>query len=502
MMEFLIQAEEKVKYACSCGSLKSIAKIYFCRHCMKIRCGYCVSHEVDLHYCGNCLENLPSTEARLKKNRCGYCFNCPSCQNILNVRAVSSTIPNPDDPAKTVSKKFYYLACGFCRWTSREVGLPDQSTCKHLCCCGVRGSNGETCVASGGWPERECPNAKRVSELVDHYQEVAQLEKMEEDEKKKKYQARPSYFHFAEKFGLGVAAARKRLATPPREQRQPQARVQQAQASEDVPQLPDDIFTSHVDLTAVTTLQQRFAAPEVQPVEVSDLYPVHKPMLAKRSLRCRECEHNVSKPEFNPSSTKFKIQLSAFYHVPDIRFMTCEPIYLGRESELIVTMCNPTQHPMTVQLVPCEQKPVVEQPSKDTGSSEEVEEALTSALTHQLVLSEGLRSEQFLVNGTIGLPEQEIQLMQRDDAAEFDDTSKAPTFTDDPKLVAWRKGNKVALRLRVKPEEGASGKLGVSFFMKYTHVNTMATLEKKEPQKLQLQCQVFLNAGNIFGTAQ
>lgn len=61
----------------------------------------------------------------------------------------------------------------------------------------------------------------------------------------------------------------------------------------------------------VSTVGQRFAAPDIQPFSVSQLYPVHKPLLAKRSLRCRECEHNVSKPEFNPSSTKFKIQLSA-----------------------------------------------------------------------------------------------------------------------------------------------------------------------------------------------
>lgn len=64
----------------------------------------------------------------LKWFRCGYCFNCPSCQNILNVRAVSSSTPHPEDPAKLVSKKLYYLACGFCRWTSREASIPDQST--------------------------------------------------------------------------------------------------------------------------------------------------------------------------------------------------------------------------------------------------------------------------------------------------------------------------------------------------------------------------------------
>lgn len=35
-----------VHYVCNCGSLKPISKIYFCRHCSKIRCGYCVCQEV------------------------------------------------------------------------------------------------------------------------------------------------------------------------------------------------------------------------------------------------------------------------------------------------------------------------------------------------------------------------------------------------------------------------------------------------------------------------
>lgn len=35
-----------VRYLCNCGSLKPISKIYFCRHCLMIRCGYCVCQEV------------------------------------------------------------------------------------------------------------------------------------------------------------------------------------------------------------------------------------------------------------------------------------------------------------------------------------------------------------------------------------------------------------------------------------------------------------------------
>lgn len=40
------------------------------------------------------------------------------------------------------------------------------------------------------------------------------------------------------------------------------------------------------------------------------------------------------------------------YHVPDVKFLTCEPIYVGKTSELIVSLCNPSQHVTSVRLLP------------------------------------------------------------------------------------------------------------------------------------------------------
>lgn len=47
-MAYLIQPDY-VKYACTCGKLKPITNIYFCRHCLKVRCGFCICHEVREH---------------------------------------------------------------------------------------------------------------------------------------------------------------------------------------------------------------------------------------------------------------------------------------------------------------------------------------------------------------------------------------------------------------------------------------------------------------------
>lgn len=88
-------------------------------------------------------------------------------------------------------------------------------------------------------------------------------------------------------------------------------KIEPAVATEDVEQLPDSIFTTPVKLDDITTLKQRLALPDQQPTTVDKLFPIHKQLLVKRSMRCRSCEHNVSKPEYNPSSIKFKIQLFA-----------------------------------------------------------------------------------------------------------------------------------------------------------------------------------------------
>ena len=102
----------------------------------------------------------------LSCHRCANCFDCPGCMHTLSTRATSISTQLPDDPAKTTMKKAYYLACGFCRWTSRDVGMADKS------------------VASGGWQEPENPHTQRMNKLIEYYQQLAQKEKVERDRKK------------------------------------------------------------------------------------------------------------------------------------------------------------------------------------------------------------------------------------------------------------------------------------------------------------------------------
>uniref|UniRef100_A0A4W5PL00 Dynactin subunit 4 n=1 Tax=Hucho hucho TaxID=62062 RepID=A0A4W5PL00_9TELE len=58
---YLVHGEKKIR--------SPLSTLYFCRYCSELRSLECVSHEVDSHYCPSCLENMPSAEAKLKKNR-------------------------------------------------------------------------------------------------------------------------------------------------------------------------------------------------------------------------------------------------------------------------------------------------------------------------------------------------------------------------------------------------------------------------------------------------
>ncbi|XP_049804176.1 dynactin subunit 4 [Schistocerca nitens] len=490
-----IHLPEIVRYACTCGSLKPISRIYFCRHCLKVRCGYCVLHEVDSHYCAHCLENIPSAEARLKKQKCASCFDCPSCLNTLSTRTTVQTTHNPDDPSKTVTRKAYYLSCGCCRWTSRDVGLADQT------------------VASGAWPEKENVFAPRVNALLEYYKALALREKQEKE--RKKFTPRRSYL-VLEKYALSNVGARKRVglsslgsSLPLKDDPSKFPSLERAVATEDVDDLPADIFEKPLDLTKITTLTQRLAQPEFQPTKVSQLYPAHKQLLIKRSQRCRSCEHNVSKPEYNPASIKFKIQLSAYYHVPEVRIVTCEPLKIGQRSEFILKLCNPTQHQSTVQFLilpsPDEdleewRKEMEEKKKKleKKESEKEVTFSLSSSLTRQLSMTEEPKPVRVNLTGEVELPTSTVILPPRDDAAEYDDSGDTHNFQDDPKVVVWRKANKAAVKLVVIPTEESKthdGEVVVGFLMQYTYVNTMATLEQKEPQKVTLKVKIYVTLG-------
>ncbi|XP_042907808.1 dynactin subunit 4 [Parasteatoda tepidariorum] len=440
---FKIYEPNDVLYLCTCEAERPITKVYFCRHCSKLRCGECVSHEVDSHYCQNCLEYMPSPEARLKKNKCSNCFDCPSCMHTLSTRATNAQVVNPDEPKKTVTKKVYYLSCGFCRWTSRDVGLSDQVT------------------ASGGWQEPENPHSKRISQLMEYYRLLAQKEKLEKE--RKKISQRFSYLHYTDKYGMSPTVVRKLAHLPPTFSKGDSENADQLtipEATSDVEPLPDHYLTEPLNLSTVCTLKQRLFQPQFQPVSTAELNIQNKYMHIKRSQRCKVCEHNLSKPEYNPSSIKFKIQMSAFYHIPELRIRNISKLYLDKVCRVEMVLINPTPHLAHVTF-------------------DQVEDTSDSMSKAKLPLGE-------------------LVLAPRDDTAEFDDLNDAQNFKDDPNVVTFRKSNKLGFIFSVTP---SSKDVTVSFMLKHDFINMVVTLpgeQAREPQIVWLNHIVKVHLGNVL----
>jgi dynactin-4 len=218
--------------------------------------------------------------------------------------------------------------------------------------------------------------------------------------------------------------------------------------------------------------------------------------MIKRSQRCRKCEHNLSKPEYNPSSIKFKIQLAAYYHVPEVVIFRVEsPIRHGAKNAIVVKIVNPSQHATTVEFLNAS-----ELSEWEVKRQQEVEEASKSEKTsvRNPMLVQAPKHHRPLANATCLVPKgASVFIPPRDDAAEFDDAGPdLQGVVDDKSVVAWRKGNKVGVHMTldcsaVRPGEEVTA----AFALKFMYTNTISALEQKEIQKAHVALPVFLKIG-------
>ena len=125
------------------------------------------------------------------------------------------------------------------------------------------------------------------------------------------------------------------------------------------------------------------------------------------------------------------------------------------------------------------------------------------SVVRQASVVEDVKPIKIKVTGDLTLPHSSLILPPRDDTAEYDDTADSHSFQDDPKLVVWRKGNRAVIRLHVTPytpdENKRDEPVIVGFVMQHGYVNTIATLEHKAPQKLDLRVKLYLTLDKVGG---
>lgn len=316
-----------------------LARLYFCKYCLELRAEQSdqIQTEVDSHFCMHALDNVPPTEAILKKNKSRSFWQCPSCPSILNHKTHQVQVPNPDKPDEVVLRKHHFMMCAFCHWSTKDVGMEDA-------------------MAAGAWPEKENPNITRINEIIDYVKQVSSNQAFLARAKQNK---RVSTRVTGKMSGLSPLLSMNLSMKDGKQTKIPELNNPVSLSLDQLTPL-DPIYNSDegINLLNVASLEQRFDQPEFQPESIKDLYPRRLTMGVKRSLRCKKCEHNLLKPEFSPNSIKFKIHLCASNQIPDIRILTL-PDWNNTESEeksFVLVITNPTHSNVTVTLLPyCEQ---------------------------------------------------------------------------------------------------------------------------------------------------
>ena len=336
--------------------------------------------------------------------------------------------------------------------------------------------------------------------MQEHYRAIAQREKIEK-ESRRFLGRKLSYLQLSDKYGLTTVVNRKRAGLPPlsigpgREELGRPVEISPAEATDlDLEQdLPEDLLTEPLDLCSVTQLPQRLAQLEVQPNTISTIFPKHKHLMIKRSQRCRRCEHNLSKPEYNPTSIKFKIQLAAYYHVPDIVIYRIGELVPGKVAQLVIKVTNPTNTGTTLEFLSLSKVRELKEAEKEDEKDDKPVSAINPLRQPSIVTA--LDQSIGLATAQIALPTSkvttcttmiflikyhpQVYLPPRDDAAEFDDGGvDLAGHVDDRELVVWRKSNKVGLRLEVTPTIG--GEQVVGFGIQYHYTNTVFALGKED----------------------
>lgn len=295
-------------------------------------------------------------------------------------------------------------------------------------------------------------------------------------------------------------------------------------ATDEVDELPDDIFTKPINLKSITTLKQRLQHPSNQPAVVKNLYPQHKSISIKRSLRCKQCEHNVIKPEFGPAVIKYRIQLFASAHMPDIRLIKCPRILAGASEHFTIQLklTNPTMHDMTITIMDLptveEETFIIDELRKSFEKNASITSAsatitttpggslLTSPLSRQQsIIVEELRAVTQPTNATIVIPDSSFVLNYRDETAEYDEEEQIKR--EEHKFIVWRRSNKVTIELLVNPQTNLL-KVGddviVGFTMQYTYVNTVVSnvgadtsTGGSDKEKHALNARVYVRLGEV-----
>lgn len=289
-----------IHFECGCGRKFSLEDLYFCFTCTKIVCKYCMTEEIDSFFCRNCMENMPSTEAKAFRNRCFRCFQCPICFTTLQI--ISEQVR---------SGKLYHFSCQHCFWDSVSIGI-QGGTLDSLLMCNqtyLLENNQHKQIFQGLLDKYKAASRTRRKTVARRViREPWSLEDLERNLANKE-EIKPAGFNYSDSESL------------------------------------ETFLKTSFEYDGVSTLLQRHSNLGTQSELTKDLRAQPLDLLTKRSKRCKHCSKYVVKPETLPTGTSsFKMENLLVYFLPRIW------IRRSNDTEVLLKIINPTSSESKVSI--------------------------------------------------------------------------------------------------------------------------------------------------------
>jgi len=317
--------------------------LLYCEECHEIKCPRCVTEEIICWYCPSCLFETPSSMVRSEGNRCARnCFNCPICTSQLIVAPIGDAKEGP-----------FILNCNYCMWTTLDIGIkfdkptniraqldkianggkPKSTTKKST---GASDSARKSSLAQESFPEDVTPDGH----APENVESPPMLDPTARFNALKAFYKDQITLSSASDSGLPTSALDLAYSSPSslarimnlytniggssfKKPRQKPSVMREALTVSEGLQLPKPPHfgsppPDYIDTT--TALQRSFQQPafvgEPRACSVSELRPMPSLLRTKRSKRCAACKHILVKPEFKPTSTRYRIKLVALNYIP------------------------------------------------------------------------------------------------------------------------------------------------------------------------------------------
>mmetsp|Transcript_25555 Transcript_25555/g.66915 ORF Transcript_25555/g.66915 Transcript_25555/m.66915 type:complete len:540 (-) Transcript_25555:1768-3387(-) len=516
-----------VTLRCACGIEQADEMLYWCKYCVELRCRSCVSQEIDSFFDTNFADDMPSPEeATTAKNRStAGTIDCPVCP-----------CPLTFEPMATEEGKMF-LQCGHCLWSSIEPGSV-----------GISGTAEE--IKAQISAHMEGPFTKMYGELVEQYQIVAKEEMRALEAKRssamqltqRRVTSRGLYTRYTyRREGQQITKAQFREKEEQRrgkvwdaaktdwvDEPDTSKRVAlAAKSARDIPALDPAMFEGATSIDHFASIDQRFCVLASQPATIGAAFPTQHRLLGKRSKRCRECQHNLIKPDASAMSIRYRMQLFASLHTPQVRVAEVSKLAHATEGYVVLRISNPVDQDLEITLAPAmppDERRAAKAAAKEADAKAKKEAEAAGGAAAAAAAAASLRSTakdkdsaEYKIppqtvdvrlrptirsTASVKLPEKPLKFAAHD-AVQADSADVQPPNPDDDPVVIRRQGNAIVIKLAIVPNEDATNDVVIEFDMRYTYkvvstaFRTSQATSDKKPQEHMASIPVQVNLGAL-----